>query len=474
MSLLPISRCSSLFHAARSLACRCPRPLASCHCLLSVPSTAPFSSHFLSSSPVVFHSPTTAVTSIHWCHRRAFASQSTPSAPVPNSTNNTPAAAGGGGIGLYQRYEQWLQNYPALYKLHRLTVDGSKWCYSDLKTFFWLAYGLRKGRITLNDLNARELFIYIQAGSQLVKLSLLAALAVLPAGFPLIIISMLVSPKLVLTRHFWTDWQSQQFQMDDLRRNERKLFPRIVDALRQHNPSSAAALAALEQQLPLTVDQLVALQKSANIVPASLDAYTQQHRFFLKRVHNLPFWTTDGALLRHIKLMRLLDARMAADHAEDKVVDKLSVRELQTHLYLRNLNFSRMTVEQMRSALVQWLDHFKNPSSFDPLLYAHTLVLTQANSADLDRWRKKKGPSSSGTATADGTSSTTSSPLHRSSNSNFLQSLDNLEEWKRMGQRSAELAKRSADAVKPMLRKGTAMAAERLKEAGRAVKKATN
>uniref|UniRef100_A0A183CHQ8 LETM1 domain-containing protein n=1 Tax=Globodera pallida TaxID=36090 RepID=A0A183CHQ8_GLOPA len=438
--------------------------------------------------------------------RRTFAS-----APVANGPKL--GNEGGSVVGMKKRCEQWLEcSYPSVYKLYRLIIDGSKWCFYDLKTFCWLTYGLRMGRITLSDLNANELFVYVQAGSQLVKLSILAVLAVVPFGFPLLFISMLFAPKYVLTRHFWSDSQSQQFQASHFVRNERKFFPVIVEALKQLDSSTPIG------KLPLSVEQLVV--KKAVKIPNSLDTFPWQHRLSLKRMHHLPLWATDGALLKHINLLQLLDTKMARDrdsveklslrdlqthlylrnlnfarmnvdqmraalvqwlgHFKDlsscdpllyahvpvltqansndlerDSVEKLSLRDLQTHLYLRNLNFARMNVDQMRAALVQWLGHFKDLSSCDPLLYAHVPVLTQANSNDLERW--KKGAAAKADAL-------------KMSKQQFL---DNLE-WKELGQKSTNMAKRSAEVVKPMLRKGSEMAAEGLKEVGKAMKKARN
>uniref|UniRef100_A0A914I6D8 Letm1 RBD domain-containing protein n=1 Tax=Globodera rostochiensis TaxID=31243 RepID=A0A914I6D8_GLORO len=341
-----VSSSSAAFIVARAVCRRCPSVLAFSNLRSSFPA-----------SPSLFV-----------VQQRAFASE-----PVANGPKS-----GGSVVGVKKRYEQWLEcSYPRVYKLYRLSVDGSKWCFYDLKTFCWLTYGLRIGRITLSDLNANELFVYIQAGSQLVKLSILAVLAVVPFGFPLLIISMIFAPKYVLTRHFWSDSQSQQFQASHFVRNERKLFPVIVEALKQRDSSAPIG------KLPLSLEQLI-VKKTVNI-PNSLDTFPWQHRLSLKRMHHLPLWATDGALLKHINLLQLLDKEMAQDKGS---VETLSLRDLQTHLYLRNLNFARMNVDQMRVALVQWLGHFKDLSSCDPLLYAHVPVLTQANSDDLERWKK--------------------------------------------------------------------------------------
>jgi len=60
-------------------------------------------------------------------------------------------------------------------------------------------------------------------------------LQILPPKCHFITIFRILRPRLVLTRHFWTPTLTQVDQTTQMRRNERYLFPQIIEELKQQS-----------------------------------------------------------------------------------------------------------------------------------------------------------------------------------------------------------------------------------------------
>ncbi|KIH64214.1 hypothetical protein ANCDUO_05480 [Ancylostoma duodenale] len=60
------------------------------------------------------------------------------------------------------RYDKFIARWPKVHALHRMVVDGSRWCFSDIKVYFRIKRELSSKKKELTDLTMEELEVLIQ------------------------------------------------------------------------------------------------------------------------------------------------------------------------------------------------------------------------------------------------------------------------------------------------------------------------
>ncbi|RCN29953.1 hypothetical protein ANCCAN_24280 [Ancylostoma caninum] len=60
------------------------------------------------------------------------------------------------------RYDKFISRWPKVHALHRMVVDGSRWCFSDIKVYFRIKRELSAKKKELTDLTMEELEVLIQ------------------------------------------------------------------------------------------------------------------------------------------------------------------------------------------------------------------------------------------------------------------------------------------------------------------------
>ncbi|KAF7639126.1 hypothetical protein Mgra_00001360 [Meloidogyne graminicola] len=230
----------------------------------------------------------------------------------------------------------------------------SKLCLSDTKVYFKLRKQILMKERSLADFSISELLIYLQTSQNLPKmLSLLFVSFVVPLGLPLVIVTMILYPQIVLTRHFWTSQQINQVQLNELNKNKI-----ILKQLLEINKNFV-------NQLPIEFSQLSKLNNLPKIEELSF-----LQLYLLKRLYKVsPLSFGSNALIQHIYILQLLDQKMLGDQNKT-----LSGDELRLHLYLRKLNYDKMDIESMRILLNKWL---QNCSELPLSTYAFSPCLLQ-------------------------------------------------------------------------------------------------
>ncbi|KAI6231050.1 Letm1 RBD domain-containing protein [Aphelenchoides besseyi] len=272
--------------------------------------------------------------------------------------------------GIYRKYEEFLEKrFPHVYTYHRLIVDGCKLCGSDVKNFYVVNRDLRQHKRKLDDLSPTELQSFIQCPPELfkilwivlilqipilgegltkeeiAKIVVIATLAPLPLTFYGILFSVIFFPRLVLTRHFWTDKQKDEFW---------RLF---------YERSSKPHMKKLEHKK-------VPLDKINQIEMPDLNDYELKYLFHLFRLHRVSMLGGTKGLLRRVEAMKQLDRTMAADL---KTIDEMPLLQIKNHLFMRRLEYADKTEEQMRDLLRQWITS-KELASSNSTVYLHAPV----------------------------------------------------------------------------------------------------
>ncbi|EJW79409.1 hypothetical protein WUBG_09682, partial [Wuchereria bancrofti] len=193
--------------------------------------------------------------------------------------------------GLMERYESFLsRRYPKVYAVHRMVINGCKWCWSDIKIYYRLKKDLRTKTRQISELKQSELEILLQTKEELLKLAVIVIFIPLPLTVYIFALAVVFFPRLVLTRHFWTNDQRKRFWSTSLKRTAQMHF----DPLRKY-------LQKLDVNVQTPLKELKKLE-----LP-EMNTYSLGHLYHLSRLHRVNFLTAGvrglhdrAEILRHL------------------------------------------------------------------------------------------------------------------------------------------------------------------------------
>ncbi|VDM56518.1 unnamed protein product [Angiostrongylus costaricensis] len=162
---------------------------------------------------------------------KVHSGQSTSSGPPPTSAPKPGTFS--------ERYDKFISKWPRIYALHRMVVDGSRWCLSDVKTYIRVRRELFTKTKKLDDLSMDELEVLVQSGGELAKILALVVVLQIPGPGDILIL-LIFFPRLVLTRHFWTDAQRKEFFRTE-----------VLKSMTNSSRVKEIALASVYSMLPL-------------------------------------------------------------------------------------------------------------------------------------------------------------------------------------------------------------------------------
>uniref|UniRef100_A0A0M3IPB5 Letm1 RBD domain-containing protein n=1 Tax=Ascaris lumbricoides TaxID=6252 RepID=A0A0M3IPB5_ASCLU len=169
----------------------------------------------------------------------------------------------------------------------------------------------------------------------------------LPMTFYFLGAALVFFPRLVLTRHFWTNDQRKDFWTASMKRSANLHFRPIRDRLRK---------------LGITIPASIRDLRSLKAPP--LEALSFTHLYHLCRIHHvIPFMGVHH-LHRRANALRQLDRHLLRSEA----VDAMSDQQLYLHQMLTAGVSPQASIEQLTEDLLQWRD----PSSRAPSEYSNT------------------------------------------------------------------------------------------------------
>ncbi|GMR53444.1 hypothetical protein PMAYCL1PPCAC_23639, partial [Pristionchus mayeri] len=142
------------------------------------------------------------------------------------------------------RYDTFMSKYPRMLALHRRVVNGSRWCVMDVKQLWALRRVDLHKESEIDKLTIPQLETLIQARVEIPKVTAIIVMLPLPLTLYVIGMAVIFFPRVVLTRHFWTREQREEFFLSDIKRSV----------------ESAKSLAF--STLPPTFEELTQAQKS--------------------------------------------------------------------------------------------------------------------------------------------------------------------------------------------------------------------
>ncbi|KAJ1363155.1 hypothetical protein KIN20_022947 [Parelaphostrongylus tenuis] len=224
-----------------------------------------------------------------------------------------------------ERYDRFVARWPKIYAYHRMVVDGSRWCYSDVKTYIRVRRELLSNRRKLNDLSMDELEVLVQMRMDLPKMSLTAVPLLLPFGFYIIGFAIIFFPRLVLTRHFWTDAQRKEFFRKE-----------VLESMRY----SSQAKEVIGNPSSVEDVRLPKLEHvGANVLVALAAVYSM-----------LPLPGIGRRFMQRCEAVRQLDKVIVGN------IESLTERQLNFHLFIRRIVIpTNASDSEMRNLLTKWI-----------------------------------------------------------------------------------------------------------------------
>ncbi|PIC50836.1 hypothetical protein B9Z55_001584 [Caenorhabditis nigoni] len=250
---------------------------------------------------------------------------------------STPAKEGS----LTYKYEKFIGKWPKVLELHRTVLEGSRWCFADVKMYFRTRKAVTTGQKKLSDLTVEELETLVQSGSELFKMLTLIVILQIPGPGDILILMLIFFPRLVLTRHFWSDEQRREFfQLE------------VTKAL----ISGEQLLSTFGSPSPSDENKLKPMDK--------LDTSEMLLVHGMHSMYPLP-----GAKRRIEKRM---EALRALDNLMPSAIDGFNERQLIFNCYIRKIDIGKKSESEMRDSLRQYVK-FTSRMPNNVYLYASPL-----------------------------------------------------------------------------------------------------
>ncbi|TKR92817.1 hypothetical protein L596_007394 [Steinernema carpocapsae] len=218
-----------------------------------------------------------------------------------------------------------------------MVTDGCKWCVSDMKTYYRIRRDLSQGRRTLTDLTTDELESYVQCPPELAYIGLLLFLLQIPIVGETIVFFVLFFPRIILTRHFWSNEQRKEFWAHSLKVSAARHYQPILENLKVSNKD-------------ITIPTEFVNLKDVKIAP--LIEFPYSHIVRLCMIHRCFPVPSVKRLAHRAEVLRELDSRQLNDL---HLVDEMDDQQLYMHLFIRRLQYEGKTVPEMRELLKTWL-----------------------------------------------------------------------------------------------------------------------
>ncbi|EFO24865.2 hypothetical protein LOAG_03622 [Loa loa] len=245
--------------------------------------------------------------------------------------------------GLMQQYESLLsRRYPKAYAVHRMVMDGCKWCWSDIKTYYRLKKDLRTKTRQISELKRSELEILLQCPSEITHIITLLMLLQIPVVGESLCVMLVFFPRLILTRHFWTNDQRKRFWSTSLKRTAQMHFDPLRKYLQNFDINVQTPLKELKKlELP------------------EMNTYSLGHLYHLSRLHRVSLLTGGvRGLHDRAEILRHLDHSLKSEHT---AIDVMNEQQLYEQFYLRRLQYDGLSEEKMKCLLKNWVQHLTDP-----------------------------------------------------------------------------------------------------------------
>lgn len=263
-------------------------------------------------------------------------------------------------VNYIQKYVVTLdKNFPKMMQLYRNFSNGIKDFYSDLQKY--LSILVKQNVEGLDNLTRQEIQLAYTMPKDLKKILPVILISLIPFSNYIIMPSVFLFPRQLLTHHFWTPEQKASFMIYFHKKrfkHSRPLFYCMESKINYINNELLkikwngiiACLGSGEHPTIQNVISCITLFKSS---PYSMNTLEHKHMKKLLGIHGLSMWTP-------FRRRRLIERAILLKRMDDAIVkeggvDNMSIESLCWALSFRGLNPVNMSIEDMKNWLDDWL-----------------------------------------------------------------------------------------------------------------------
>ncbi|XP_053687695.1 LETM1 domain-containing protein 1 [Sabethes cyaneus] len=295
---------------------------------------------------------------------------------------------------VFSRFFDYVKNYdkvlekkfPSAMHVYRVFLVGVKEFFNDMKKLVKITKIVYQNDNDLRCLTRKEIELYYQMPRDMKKVAPVLLISALPFANYVVFPLAYMYPRTFLTAHFWSIQQKGDFAQQDLRQRlqyNRKVFRCLqakLDILKKTQDPQyekfSYILGLLGSGLHPTSDEILDVKDLFTRAPLHLSRLSSVHLKYLCRLHDL-----HSGLMRRF---RLSERAYIVHHIDLAIkreggVHNMSVESLKQACFLRGLNATNLSTENMVDWLNEWVKVSLIVDQDNISLFLHLPVLLSYN-----------------------------------------------------------------------------------------------
>jgi len=287
-------------------------------------------------------------------------------------------------FGFVQGYENIMEkNFPKAFKIYQVFSIGIKDFYRDFKLFIVINMEQRRGK-KFRDLTLQEIEICHSMPREIRRVAPTLLLSSLPFANYVIFPLAYAFPKRLLSSHFWSIQQKNEFSLQDhklklhyyrpvFRHLQAKLSTIAEPKLRDNCNEMFHKLGSGTHP---TIPEIMAVKTAFTNAPYALRFLTFGHISSLCHMHQLSsYGLRHNRLWYHAGVLRQMDLAIVRES-----IQKLNSGQLRHACFLRGINPTGMTNLEMLAWLKDWISVTQRLDAENLSLLLHCPILLAYNS----------------------------------------------------------------------------------------------
>lgn len=261
-----------------------------------------------------------------------------------------------------KRYEKFMyEKFPNAMGRYRSFMDGIKIFIKEVRLYYNIVGLIGRREKTIANLSRQEIELYDKLPKDMLKLAPVLFFSALPFANYVIFPLIYFFPKQLLSSHFWTLQQKNEFHRAFL--NDRtkhnipimlQLYKSIEDQRDDKNFELLRTfLKGVENEKKPTASQILELRSFFSGRPYNLSYLREKHIKHLLSLHNLHtfYWFRRQRLLEKAMILKEMDMAILREGG----LEKLSSDELKSCCYVRGINIVDKQDSDIIYSLSQWI-----------------------------------------------------------------------------------------------------------------------
>ncbi|XP_050293605.1 LETM1 domain-containing protein 1 isoform X2 [Anthonomus grandis grandis] len=264
-----------------------------------------------------------------------------------------------------KNYDKILEkNFPTTMKTYRVFVDGIKYFSIDTKEYFKIVMLLNSAGGNYSKLLRREIELYHQMPKDMMKVAPVIIFSALPFAFYILLPLAYAFPKQILTTHFWSTEQKENFGIDYMHNtliHNKPVFRHLQSQVKfiKYHPKKKIffeawnkIVAEIGSGVQPSVDDILSCKELFQDEPYHLSYLSRNHIYHLLKVHGIHIgWFRRTRLADRAQILIEMDKAIMREGG----VHNMPLEALKKCCYIRGLNPKFATQEHMIKWLTNWI-----------------------------------------------------------------------------------------------------------------------